>query len=386
MRSWLTRLAEMWRGDQAVELVRREAALSELLARAETRRSVLEAAGDLSRDGLIACDDRLRLAYCNRAAADLLGIAPVEATPDGSWPNGLGLVRAALGRALLGREARLRIPRLLRGRRVEIECIARPVTDAEGGLVGAALSVRDPFGAEAAEAAARTLVREAATPLVSAAGLASLLSQEAAGPLNGVQRDLARTVQSEAQRALATLQRLLGETSWGEPLAVGERGPCDLGRVLVEAAERFTPVAAPRGVQLRLRVVNPLRQAPASRDRLERIVAHLLDNAIAFSPTGGTVEVYAAEVDGGLRLSVTDEGPGIPLEERERVFQRSYRGPNQPAGRSGVGMGLNTCRRIVEEQGGRIWADQAPSGGAALHVVLPLPTRGGTGLALAALA
>jgi K+-sensing histidine kinase KdpD len=117
--------------------------------------------------------------------------------------------------------------------------------------------------------------------------------------------------------------------------------------------------------------------APVSVDpaAVAEVVYMLLDNASKYSPEGTIIRIAAD--DAGLhhvRLSVTDSGPGIPADLRERVFEKFFRIPGRDVRdvrRSGIGLGLPIARRIVESQAGRIWIDAGPGGGTAVLLELP---------------
>ena len=109
---------------------------------------------------------------------------------------------------------------------------------------------------------------------------------------------------------------------------------------------------------------------------LERVVRNLLDNADRFSPPDQPVEVTLTAADGEARLTVADHGPGIPAEDRERVFDRFYR---SAATRTlpGSGLGLAIVAQVVHGHGGSVRADGRDGGGAVLTVVLPLSSAEG---------
>ena len=104
-----------------------------------------------------------------------------------------------------------------------------------------------------------------------------------------------------------------------------------------------------------------------SPGRLYRAVANLVDNALKWSPPEGMVEVVLADGE----LSVTDDGPGIPAEDLDRVFDRFYRSPAN-RGKPGSGLGLAIVHRVAEAHGGSVAADNAEEGGARLRFRLPL--------------
>ncbi len=106
--------------------------------------------------------------------------------------------------------------------------------------------------------------------------------------------------------------------------------------------------------------------------QLRALLQNLLANAIKFSAASGaapTIEVRAHALTGGWRLTIDDDGPGVPVEQRERVFGLLERGDGPEV--DGLGIGLSTCRRIVEAHGGRIGIEESPLGGASVWVVLP---------------
>ena len=102
----------------------------------------------------------------------------------------------------------------------------------------------------------------------------------------------------------------------------------------------------------------------------------LLDNASKYAPPGSTIHVSAAMADERhVGLSVSDEGQGIPLDARERVFEKFFRVPGRESHdprRKGIGLGLPIARRLVEAQGGRIWVESEPGLGSTFWFTLPV--------------
>jgi len=106
---------------------------------------------------------------------------------------------------------------------------------------------------------------------------------------------------------------------------------------------------------------------------LERVLSNLLTNAVKFSPDDRRVAVQAAPGDDEslVVVSVVDHGTGIPVEEREKVFERFYQlGSDERRPRHGTGIGLSIVRRYVELLGGRVWVDGPPEGGSAFRFTL----------------
>jgi signal transduction histidine kinase len=146
----------------------------------------------------------------------------------------------------------------------------------------------------------------------------------------------------------------------------------DLRALLDAAAVRFASNAAARGVRIDVRAESGLQVADQDNG-LERVFDNLLENALRYAPAGSAVDIDASARAGTTRVTVADHGPGIPTDERTRVFERFHRGPG--ASGAGAGLGLAIARTIVDAHGGRISAATTPGGGATF--VVELPTRAG---------
>jgi signal transduction histidine kinase len=111
----------------------------------------------------------------------------------------------------------------------------------------------------------------------------------------------------------------------------------------------------------------------ADPDRLGQVITNLLDNAVKYSPTGGTICVSVEDDDDGALVRVRDEGIGLPVGAAERVFEPFNRAANAFARNiPGLGLGLHICRQIVQRHGGRMWAESPGEGqGTTIHVWLP---------------
>jgi two-component system sensor histidine kinase KdpD len=140
-----------------------------------------------------------------------------------------------------------------------------------------------------------------------------------------------------------------------------------VNRVILELGGRVGSHA------LLVSVPTDLPPAEADPDLTRQVLRNLLENAVKFSPRGGQVEVSAELSDGRVVVSVLDRGSGIPSEDMDRVFEPFYRSDESVrAGTQGAGLGLAVCRRLVEMQGGRIWAESREGGGAAFRFTLPI--------------
>jgi signal transduction histidine kinase len=107
----------------------------------------------------------------------------------------------------------------------------------------------------------------------------------------------------------------------------------------------------------------------ADRGRLRQVLEHLLENAVKYAPPDSAIEVTWRLDEGVVRVEITDDGPGIPPEWRDRIFEPYAR--HETATARGSGIGLYAARRLAESMSGRLWCEPAPSGGARFVLVLP---------------
>ena len=182
-------------------------------------------------------------------------------------------------------------------------------------------------------------------------------------------REVLQQTIGEADQLLATFTALLdiAEAEAGSPRA--QLAPLDLAAFARDLADLYEPVAEEKGLSLTLDAGRAPVEVRGDRHMLSRAIANLVENALKYTPAGGTVRV-AVTPDGAMaRLTVADNGPGIPAEERERVFDRFYR---LEASRTteGNGLGLSLARAVVRLHGGTITLED---NGPGLRAVVALP-------------
>ena len=186
-----------------------------------------------------------------------------------------------------------------------------------------------------------------------------------------VERATLETTLRQVERLGGLVEQLLELSkleSGAVPLA---RARIDLRPVVEQVLEESRPQAESHGVGLALDGDAEVGLR-ADEHRLHQVVANLVSNAVRHSPEGGRVSVWIAGDDGKARLEVGDEGPGIPAEEAERVFERFYRSDHaRTATEGGSGLGLAIARWIVELHGGTIRAEPVEPHGCRMVVELP---------------
>jgi signal transduction histidine kinase len=185
-------------------------------------------------------------------------------------------------------------------------------------------------------------------------------------------RASARIVQSAARRLSRIVDDLflLARADSGHLVVRTEN--LYLEEVIHDVVRSVRPMADQRAVSVGLRnvVEAPFRGVS---DLLGRLLLYLLDNAIKYSPSGGTVQIDMGRDDGHYEIAVVDEGPGVPPDARDRIFERFYRVDAARAsnGTDGAGLGLAIARRIAEMHGGHLELTDSRPGRTALTLTLP---------------
>jgi NtrC-family two-component system sensor histidine kinase KinB len=173
-----------------------------------------------------------------------------------------------------------------------------------------------------------------------------------------------------ARRLSRMIDSLLDLRRLEEGRAVIRRTKVSLAALAAEAVEEAQPVAEGKGIILQMAIPLSLPTVEADSDMIRRVISNLLDNAVKYTPGGGSIRLTAEPEEGNVRFSVTDSGPGIPAEERHRIFDK-YSRIERIGAPKGLGLGLAFCRLAVKAHGGHIWVDSPAEGGAAFRFTLP---------------
>ena len=214
----------------------------------------------------------------------------------------------------------------------------------------------------------RIVSHELRTPLASVLGFTSVLLTREVGPEE--QRRYLEIINAQGRR----LSTLVNDFLDADRLEEGElelsRRVIDLGAVVAEQVQLFEGQSAKHKLDTFL----PKKELKVDGDpnRLAQVIGNLLSNAIKYSPDGGTVHVMAEQVDSIVRVSVRDEGMGIPEELQEGVFAKFFRGDADASGIPGTGLGLTIARSVVEAHGGRMNFESARGKGSMFWLELPV--------------
>jgi two-component system phosphate regulon sensor histidine kinase PhoR len=148
--------------------------------------------------------------------------------------------------------------------------------------------------------------------------------------------------------------------------------PAPVGEVVMPPVDRLIPQARLAGVELTVLVPSEIPQVLVDADRVRLALGNLVNNAVRFTPAGGSVSVIARPAGDSILFTVQDSGLGIPAEELPGVFRWTYRVTGAQS--SGIGPGLAIAKQIVEGHGGRIWVESIESQGSTFYFTLPVAT------------
>ena len=213
---------------------------------------------------------------------------------------------------------------------------------------------------------------ELRTPLTSIKGALGLLAGGVTGALPPKAGEMAKIAQSNVERLSRLVDDILDLQRIESGRITIDKRPCDIADLIKESAHSVHLVAKAEGVTIL--TSDCQGSVRADRERMVQAFVNLLGNAIKFSPRGGRIEFTAQRTTAGSVLfHVKDEGRGIPREKLETIFERFEQVDASDAReKGGTGLGLAICRSIVEQHGGRVWAESELGSGSTFYVQLPL--------------
>jgi len=219
---------------------------------------------------------------------------------------------------------------------------------------------------------------ELRTPLQSILGFSEL------GLARGREHERLATmfgeINTSGRRMLALVNDLLDVAKIESTVGTFHLERTDLRPLVREVVHELSPLLTQRGIEADVHLSALPLIAKVDPVRFQQVVRNVTANAIKFSPERGRIVLQAETTAAGeIHLSVSDQGPGIPPAELERVFDAFVQSSLTKDGSGGTGLGLAICRKIVEAHGGHIHAENRPGGGATFHIHLPARGSSDTG-------
>src|SRR6202171_680992 len=389
------------RAEAEKELVSRTEELATSDRESRRKSQILQSVLDSMGDGVAVADEKGNFILFNSAAEKILGVGaipmPRQEWPDHFWiyladgvtpvpADDIPLARALGGESVEGAELFVRNPKIPDG--IWINVTATPLTDEGAVRRGGVAVFRDITqnkqaeqllvqAKDEAERASKfkdqflsTMSHELRTPLNAVLGFSDLLADERYGPLNDRQRRYVNHIHTGGKHLLKLISDILD-------LSKIEAGRMELAREHVAVAPAFAEVIsglyplAEKKSQVLVQQVEANLHVHADAMRFKQVLTNLVGNAIKITPEGGRIEMVASRIDDQVRIEVRDNGPGIPADEQQRIFEAFFRLTQNGNTTEGTGLGLAITARLVELHGSKLGIKSQPGEGACFYFCLP---------------
>ncbi len=212
---------------------------------------------------------------------------------------------------------------------------------------------------------------ELRTPLNAILGFSQVLQEHLVGELNEKQEEYLDDILSSGNHLLSLINDVLDLSKVEAGQVELEVAPFSLREALERGLVMVRERATKDGVRIALAPLPDVDIVTGDERRIRQVIFNLLSNAVKFTPAGGAVDVSAAQVDGVVRVSVADSGPGIAAADHDRIFEEFQQTEAGIEQREGTGLGLALSKRLVELHGGRIWVDSELGKGSTFVFTLP---------------
>ncbi|HYG59513.1 MAG TPA: PAS domain S-box protein, partial [Symbiobacteriaceae bacterium] len=360
-----------------LDVTERKLATERLQQLERQNRMILEAAGE----GIFGLDLQGCATFVNPAAARLTGYQPDELYGRPVEKLFLGTQRADDAPACLppaggGTQPQHQEATYIRrdGSEFPVEYVRSPIFD-QGQLSGAVVTFRDITERKAVARMKDEFIsivsHELRTPLTSINGALGLLATGALGTFTDRGRRMLDIAAANTERLVRLINDILDVERMEAGKLAMEKQACDIADLLGQARDTVQAVADQAGVVMDIAPVSA--RLWVDPDRMVQTVINLLGNAVKFSPPGGRVWVTVDIHEHQLKLGVHDQGRGIPADKLEAVFEKFKQVDSSDAReKGGSGLGLAICRSIVQNHGGRIWAESTYGQGSSFFLSLPL--------------
>lgn len=249
-----------------------------------------------------------------------------------------------------------------------------PLLDNEGHLNNIIVSVRDISHFREAQkmksAFISVISHELKTPVALIKGYAGTLRREDANWDPAVVQDSLEVIEEEADRLTELIENLLSATKLQAEGMQIKYEDVRLERIAQAVVQRFATQTDRHAFELDFEADFPT--VPGDSARLRQVIDNLVNNAVKYSPNGGTIRIAGSYTDDEVRIAIQDEGVGLPQDEWDRIFERFYRIDDALSRKTqGTGLGLYLSRAVVEAHGGQIGVHSVPGQGATFYFRLP---------------
>ena len=340
-------------------------------------------------EGLILVDGNHRVLHINPAAEYLLNVRADQVGEELT----LIVQDITLARAVKESQAQIVLNETVssevtldqRGKTSTLRIVASPFLDEAGSALGTVYVFDDITREKEIDQMKSDFVslvsHELRTPMTSIIGFVSLILDGKTGPINDKQRRSLVRVQHQAERLAALINDLLDISRIEAGRIQMKREKIAIAEIAKQRIEEIGPQADAKSIELRLFAPESLPDIIGDQERIGQVFTNLIGNAIKFTPEKGKVAIristdstLPSNSEGAVHIEVIDTGEGIPIGERERVFNRFHQlGNIHTRQEGGSGLGLSIVKSIVESHGGGVWVDDGYEGrGSNFQFTLPI--------------
>jgi PAS domain S-box-containing protein len=347
------------------EVKRTTSSLEKRAQISESERDKLEAIIANIEDGVIVLDEQYKILFANRNAQELFGL-----NGDALGQPMLQLIHHPDLQALLLRSTESAVKyheinfddgRVFNAQQTSIPHIGLALTLHDITYLKKLDQMKNEF--------VHTVSHDLRSPLTAVLGYAELVGR--AGPLNEQQEEFLRRVQTSVQSITTLINDLLdlGRLESGFDT---RRESVQMESVLQYSLDILGSLITQKNISVDKIIAPALPGLRANPIRIRQMLDNLLGNAIKYTPQGGKIRIGLRSEDQQLIFEINDSGPGIPMEEQARIFEKFYRASNVLEGPRGTGLGLAIVKSIVDSHHGRVWVESAVGHGSTFFVVLPV--------------
>ena len=340
-------------------------------------------------EGLVLVDGNYRVLHINPAAEHLLNVGADQVGEELTLiVQDITLARAlkeSEGQISLNETVNLEVTLDQRGETSTLRIVASPFLDEAGAVLGTVYVFDDITREKEIDQMKSDFVslvsHELRTPMTSIIGFVSLILDGKTGPINDKQRRSLVRVQHQAERLADLINDLLDISRIEAGRIQMKQEEISVSEIAEQRIEEISPQADAKSIELRLFASESLPHTIGDQERIGQVFTNLIGNAIKFTPESGKIAVrisangiFSGKSDKALHIEVIDTGEGIPIEERERVFNRFHQlGNINTRQEGGSGLGLSIVKSIVESHGGTVWVDDGYEGrGSNFQFTLPI--------------
>jgi PAS domain S-box-containing protein len=349
-----------------------------------------------TKEGILLLDVHWKVLAANRTLAELLGISQAVITGSrlGSRreDNGSGLMNT-LG--YTAEELRADFQDLSQGtheskkqtiiipgyKERHLERTLTPVRDRSGEVSGYLFVIRDLTEehqlAKMRDEMTHMLIHDLRSPLSTLQGALNVVEENLAEDNVEAAKQLVTIAQHSSEKILRLIDDLLDISRLEGDQIPLKLEAIDVENILNGVVEQVVPLAEKAQISIQVEVDPDLPAIRVDAEYFERVLNNLLDNAYKFTPDGGSIRIWARadhQSNGdGVIIGVSDDGPGIPQQDQNRLFKKFQQVISNKGRRTGTGLGLVYCKLVVEAHGGKIWVESEPGKGSTFMVKLLAP-------------